>query len=168
MLVACREGVEPSTNGVEAHCSVRLSYRQAEAGIVAPTSKHLPAARNRTLCSWIAGRVQPVTATADTSMLAPDTYAVRVTGDFKAAYVLTTARNGRSAFRLFARHRLKHLPLSGVSPTMHQQEYGPVESNQCVPRKECLPAEFQTHTLVGPVFPGVRRLSLQPIKPCGD
>ena len=39
LLVACREGVEPSTNGVEAHCSVRLSYRQAEAGIVAPTSE---------------------------------------------------------------------------------------------------------------------------------
>ena len=55
-------------------------------------------------------------------LLAPDTYAVRVTGDFKAAPGLTTARNGLSAFGGFARLRLTHLPLSGESPTIHQQE----------------------------------------------
>ena len=54
-------------------------------------------------------------------LLAPDTYAVRVTGDFKAAPGLTTARNGLSAFGGFARLRLTHLPLSGESPTIHQQ-----------------------------------------------
>lgn len=53
-------------------------------------------------------------------LLAPDTYAVRVTGDFKAAPGLTTARNGLSAFGGFARLRLTHLPLSGESPTIHQ------------------------------------------------
>ncbi len=55
-------------------------------------------------------------------LLAPDTYAVRVTGDFKAAPGLTTARNGLSAFGGFARLRLTHLPLSGESPTIYQQE----------------------------------------------
>ena len=54
-------------------------------------------------------------------LLAPDTYAVRVTGDFKAAPGLTTARNGLSAFGGFARLRLTHLPLSGESSTIHQQ-----------------------------------------------
>ena len=53
-------------------------------------------------------------------LLAPDTYAVRVTGDFKAAPGLTTARNGLSAFGGFARLRLTHLSLSGESPTTHQ------------------------------------------------
>ena len=53
------------------------------------------------------------------ALLAPDSYAVRVTGDFKAAPVLTTARNGLSAFGGFARLRLTHLPLSGESPTIH-------------------------------------------------
>ena len=53
-------------------------------------------------------------------LLAPDTYAVRVTGDFKAAPGLTTARNGLSAFGGFARLRLTHLSLSGESPTIHQ------------------------------------------------
>ena len=51
----------------------------------------------------------------------PGTHAVRVTGDFKAAPGLTTARNGLSAFGGFARLRLTHLPLSGESPTIHQQ-----------------------------------------------
>lgn len=55
-------------------------------------------------------------------LLAPDTYAVRVTGDFKAAPGLTTARNDLSAFGGFARLRLTHLPLSGESPTIYQQE----------------------------------------------
>ena len=53
-------------------------------------------------------------------LLAPDTYAVRVTGDFKAAPGLTTARNDLSAFGGFARLRLTHLPLSGESSTIHQ------------------------------------------------
>ena len=53
-------------------------------------------------------------------MLAPGTYAAWVTGDFKAAPGLTTARNGLSAFGGFARLRLTHLPLSGESPTIHQ------------------------------------------------
>ena len=53
-------------------------------------------------------------------LLAPDTYAARVTGDFKAAPGLTTARNDLSAFGGFARLRLTHLPLSGESSTIHQ------------------------------------------------
>ena len=57
-------------------------------------------------------------------MLAPDTHAVRVTGDFKAAPGLTTARNGLSAFGSFARLRLTHLPLSGESSTIYQHRSG--------------------------------------------
>ena len=52
--------------------------------------------------------------------IGPDSHAVRVTGDFKAAPGLTTARNGLSAFGGFARLRLTHLSLSGESPTIHQ------------------------------------------------
>ena len=50
--------------------------------------------------------------------IGPDSHAVRVTGDFKAAHGLTTARNGLSAFGGFARLRLTHLPLSGESSTI--------------------------------------------------
>ena len=107
LIPAVRGGTNPALVQVPLSSAMPTAAHTTYHSIARP----LPGSEFRSRC---------VSINAAASMLAPDTHAVRVTGDFKAASVLTTARNGRSAFRLFARHRLKHLPLSGVSPTIHQ------------------------------------------------